>query len=98
MTRLSKRPFALIGVNLLRHEPKQLKEVMDREKLTWRSFADQGALGASWHVSGTPTLYLIDAKGLIRAKWVGNPGEKVLDSFLENLLREAEAGAGEKPR
>jgi hypothetical protein len=95
---MEKRPFALIGVNLLRHEPKQLKEVMEREKLNWRSFADQGALGAAWHVSGTPTLYLIDPHGVIRAKWVGNPGEKVLDSALEKLLREAEAGTGEKPR
>ena len=54
---------------------------MDKEKLTWRSFADpgdvgQGAIATRWNLSGTPTLYVIDPKGVIRHKWVGSPGEK----------------------
>ena len=80
----------MIGVNVANHKPKELKEVMDKEKLAWRSFADQGAIVSRWTLSGTPTFYLIDPKGVIRYKWVGSPGEKAIDSALENLLKEAE--------
>ena len=63
---------------------------MEKEKLSWRSFTDQGAIRAKWHVSGTPTFYLIDHRGLIRYKWVGSPGEKAIDTALEKLLLETE--------
>jgi peroxiredoxin len=90
--KLAKRPFAIIGVNLLGHQPKALKEVMEKEKLGWRSFADR-AIAGKWHVSATPTLYLIDHRGVIRRKWVGNPGEKALEAAIESLLQEAEGSA-----
>ena len=69
---------------------------MEKEKLTWRSFADPGAVGqgtiaAQWNLSATPTLYVIDHKGVIRHKWVGSPGEKAIDIALEKLIKEAEA-------
>ena len=42
---------------------------MEKEKLAWRSFVDVGNAGAgplarTWNVSATPTLYLIDARGV----------------------------------
>ncbi len=85
----------MLGVNVNGYDAKQLKLAMDKEKLTWRSFADPGALGqgaiaARWNVSGTPTLYVIDHKGVIRHKWVGSPGEKAIDAALEKLLKDAE--------
>ena len=80
----------MIGVNVNRHKPKELKEVMDKEKLSWRSFADQGAIAAKWNLPGTPTFYLIDHKGVIRYKWVGSPGEKAIDAAVEKLIQEAE--------
>ncbi len=78
-------------------EPAQLKAVMDKENLTWRTFADPGDLGqgpiaARWNVSATPTLYVIDHRGVIRHKWLGGPGERAIDGALEGLIREAEAG------
>jgi hypothetical protein len=68
---------------------------MSQRKLTWRSFADagdlgQGAIAARWNLSGTPTLYVIDPRGVIRHKWVGSPGEKVIDRALELLISKAE--------
>ena len=73
----------------------KLKKVMEKEKLTWRSFADagdlgQGAIAARWNLSGTPTLYVIDPRGVIRHEWVGSPGEKVIDRALELLISTAE--------
>ena len=34
--------------------------------------------------------YVIDHRGAIRYKWLGRPGEKALDTALEELIREAE--------
>jgi hypothetical protein len=66
---------------------------VDKEKLTWGSFADtQGDIAARWNLSATPTLYVIDPKGAIRHKWVGAPGAKAIDTDLEKLIREAEEG------
>jgi hypothetical protein len=69
---------------------KNLNEVMDKEKLTWRSFADDGAITSKWNLHGTPTLYVLDHKGVIRHKWVGSPGAKALDAALDKLIQEAE--------
>src|SRR5262249_7740686 len=41
---LEEKPFALIGVNTNNSEAKKLKEVMDREKLNWRSFVGDGTV------------------------------------------------------
>ena len=58
----------MIGVNVARHQPDTLKAVMDREKLPWRSFADQGDIVSRWNLSGIPTFYAIDHAGVIRYK------------------------------
>ncbi len=70
---------------------------MDQEKLPWRSFADGRAISDRWNAA-TPAYYVIDAKGLIRYKWVGNPGEKAMDAALEELLREAEGTEKNRPK
>ena len=73
---------------------------MEKANLTWRSFADpgdlgQGAIATRWNFSITPTLYIIDHKGIIRRKWIGAPGEKVIDAALEPLIEEAEGKSPE---
>jgi hypothetical protein len=80
----------MLGVNVAGHDAKVLKRVVDKEKLTWRSFADKGDIAARWNLSGTPTLYLLDPKGVIRYKWAGAPGAKAIDAALETLIDEAE--------
>ena len=61
---------------------------MDKEQVTWRSISSR-AVTSRWN-AGTPTYYVIDPNGVIRYKWVGSPGEKVIDTALEKLLHEAE--------
>ena len=88
--RLEGKPFALIGIN---SDPKrdELKEVMEKEQITWRSFFDggttRGPIASKWNVMGWPTIYVIDSKGLIRYKNVR--GEK-MDAAVDTLLKETE--------
>jgi hypothetical protein len=96
--KLGEKPFALIGVNVNAYDAKHLKEVMAKEELNWRSTADQGAIAARWNSPGTPVYYVIDPTGVIRYKWVGNPGEKAIDAGLEKLIQEAERDARKAPK
>jgi peroxiredoxin len=61
---------------------------MEKEKLNWRSFGDTGAINTKWNAA-TPGYYIIDAKGVIRHKWIGNPGAKAMDAAIEKLVHDA---------
>ena len=103
MTNLKDKPFALIGIHIGGSNAKQLKEVMDREKLTWRSFVDAGTAGAGpiatkWNLLATPTFYVIDHRGVIRYKWAGAPGAKVMDAALDKLIKSAEGNGKNTPK
>ena len=75
------------------YEPAKLKEVMEKEKLTWRSTAVDDTIVEKWNSPGTPVYYVLDPAGVIRFKWVGYPGEHALDAALERLIAEAEKQA-----
>jgi hypothetical protein len=91
--RLENKPFVLLGVNSDENRD-DLKKAMEKEKITWRSFwnggSTEGPISMHWAIYRWPTLYLIDHKGILRAKYVGSPDEKVLDEKLEALIKEAE--------
>ena len=102
MTNLKDKPFALIGVHVGGTNAAQLKNVIEKEKITWRSFADAGNAGAGpiatrWNLSATPTFYVIDHKGVIRYKWAGAPGEKVLDAAVDKLIKAARRNGKKSP-
>ena len=86
----------MVAVNTNGYSVDELKKVMAKENLNWRSFADTkkgdgyfGPICAQWNLAGTPTLYVLDHKGVIRHKWLGGPGEKAIDETLEKLIQEA---------
>jgi hypothetical protein len=83
------KPFALVGVN---SDPQdRLKQVIKKEKMTWRSFWDggdtSGPIATKWNVHGWPTIYVLDHKGVIRFK---DPREKALDDAVDSLVKEVE--------
>ena len=80
----------MIGVNSWNHAPGELKEVMAKEKINWRTFDDSGAINDGWNPPMTPAFYVIDHDGVLRHKWVGKPGAKTIDAALERLIQEAE--------
>jgi hypothetical protein len=91
------KPFALIGVNSDRDKAR-ITAGLKQHQITWRSFwcgpeGQGGKIPRQFKVQGWPTLLLIDHHGVIRNKWVGSPGDKVLDREIEKLVKEAE---GEK--
>ena len=96
---LAGKPFAVIGVNISEPNTAALKKVVEKESLIWRSFSDPrtsagwGPIAKKWNLSGTPTIYLIDHKGVIRHKWVGGASAKVIDKAVEKLIQEVEGGA-----
>jgi hypothetical protein len=103
VTNLKGKPFALIGIHVGGSNAKQLRAVMEKEKITWRSFVDAGQAGAGpiatkWNLSATPTFYVIDHKGVIRYRWAGVPGAKVMDEALDKLIKAAEGHGKNSPR
>jgi hypothetical protein len=95
--RLEGKPFVLLGVN----SDKDRKQCLDKnadQNISWRSFwngpeGTGGPISAEWNVSGWPTLFIIDAKGVIRHRFLGNPGDEKLDKFIDDLVAEAEKTA-----
>ena len=90
------KPFALIGVNSDPDREKLKKRLAD-EKITWRSFwngpkGPEGPISKAWNVRGWPTIYLLDAKGVIRYK---NVRDKQMEKAVDELLAELEKERGQ---
>jgi len=85
--RLEGKPFALVGINT---DPKgHLKQVIKKEKMTWRSWWDggdpSGPIASKWNVRSWPTTYVLDHKGVIRYRDVR---EEAMDQAVDKLLQE----------
>jgi hypothetical protein len=94
--RLADKPFALLGINsdLDREE---LKKVLKKEQITWRSWWDgggpNGPIARKWNIRGWPTIYVLDAKGVIRHCGIRG---KALDEAVDKLLQEIDSGSEKK--
>ncbi len=95
--RFKDKPFVLLGVN--GDEPgKELLEKTKALNVSWRSLQNQpdekaGKHSEKWNVMTWPTVYLIDAQGVIRKKWIGRVDPKMLDEAIETLVKQIEKGA-----
>jgi hypothetical protein len=72
--RLQNKSFALLGIN----------SDSDRDKLK-EILKTSGPIASKWNVTGWPTIYVLDAKGVIR--YLDLRG-KELDEAVEKLLQE----------
>jgi hypothetical protein len=86
--RLEGKPFALLGIDL-DADKETLKKAEEKNKITWRSWFDGrgGPIGDKWNIRFLPTIYVLDAKGVIRYK---NVRDKELDEAVDTLLKEKE--------
>lgn len=80
---LQGEPFVIIGVNSDRDRD-VIKRVKKEKNLNWRSFWDgaSGPIAEKWNIQGWPTLFVIDAEGVIRHK---GPD---FDAIVETCLAE----------
>jgi thiol-disulfide isomerase/thioredoxin len=92
--RFQGRPFALLGVNC-DEDRDRAKELIQKERIPWRSWWDRGAAGpiaTRWGVEGWPTVYVLDHRGVVRyqgAREVDDgTGQKPLEQAVEALLGE----------
>jgi thiol-disulfide isomerase/thioredoxin len=96
--RYAGKPFVLLGVN--GDGPDTLRQITAAGKVTWRCWNDgqNGPIAQRWQIDGTyPTLFLLDAEGVIRQIFIGRPmPERQLDEAIDKLLAEAEKAAAKK--
>jgi thiol-disulfide isomerase/thioredoxin len=90
VARMKDRPFVLLGVN---GDPMKeaAQKVIEREKMTWRSFQNgghDGPITKAWNISSWPSFYVLDAKGVIQVKQMAN---KMMDLEIERLTKQVES-------
>ncbi len=96
MKRLAGKPFVLLGVNS-DEDRKALKTVMEKEQLSWRSWWDggstEGPIATQWQVINWPTLFVLDANGVIRHIDAGgaNANIEAVVGVVDSLLKELAA-------
>ena len=74
VSKYKKKPFALIGIDS-DGSRSALQKLMKKNGVTWRMVADgttTGPIATKWNVQGWPTIYIIDQKGVIRYKMLGD--------------------------
>jgi thiol-disulfide isomerase/thioredoxin len=86
--RLEGKPFVLVSVSV-DEKKEDLTEFQKKEPMPWVHWWDgeNGAVAKTFRVKGFPTLYLIDAKGVIRKKWIGAPDGAALDKAVDEVIK-----------
>ncbi len=87
--RLANKPFALLGINS-DSDRDELRKTVIEEQITWRSWWDDGSVNGpiqtNWQVTLRPTIYILDANGVIRYKNVeANDLDRTIDTMLDEL-------------
>ena len=86
---LDDKPFALIGINS-DGPADEVRTMLVEHDITWRQAIDgatDGPLARGWNVSGWPTIYILDAKGVIRHR-------DLRDQEMEDAVKELLAEIG----
>jgi thiol-disulfide isomerase/thioredoxin len=96
--RMKGKPFTVIGVNGDGALP-DARRAVAREGMTWPSFwngigGPNGPISSAWNVSGWPTIYVIDAEGIIQFKdeGYGAPTSNILNGSVDELMKELAGG------
>ncbi len=89
--KMAGKPFAIVGVNSDSNR-EEIRKIAKQKNLNWRSFWNGpdgkfGPISQRWDIEGWPTIYLIDAEGVIRHKQMGGDTER-LDQVITQLMAE----------
>jgi peroxiredoxin len=94
--KMKDKPFVLVSVSADR-QVEALQKFLEKEEMPWTHWWDKGPASAvlkKYRVKAFPTMYVIDHTGVIRHKWVGNPGNDNIDAVIEELVKTAEKAKG----
>jgi peroxiredoxin len=91
--KLEKKPFALISVSA-DDKKETLQEFLTKESMPWTHWWDgtSGPVMTAYKVEFFPSIYVIDAKGVIRHKHIRGAD---LEKAVEELIKEAEVTKGQ---
>jgi thiol-disulfide isomerase/thioredoxin len=88
VVRLRGQPFTLLGVNC-EDDQGTARKVMEREGMSWPNWHDgapgEGPIAKRYHIHGYPSIFVLDAKGIIRARQARG---EALDQVVDDLLKE----------
>ncbi len=90
VVRLKDKPFALIGINS-DGDRSVVNKILKDQGITWRQAIDgdtSGPLATKWGVQGWPTIFILDAKGVIRYKDLRDQAmEDAVNTLLKEILK-----------
>jgi hypothetical protein len=78
---------------ILAADQENLGQILAKAKITWRQAAEyttRGPLATRWNVQGWPTIYVLDAGGVIRFRGLR---DEALEEAVVRLIAEAKEGA-----
>lgn len=87
--RLKDKPFALVSISADK-DLKTLTDFIEKEPMPWTHWHNgaNGGILKDWNIKAFPTIFVLDAKGVIRFK--GTRG-KEMDKAVDTLLKEIPA-------
>jgi thiol-disulfide isomerase/thioredoxin len=86
--RMKDKPLKVVSISF-DDTKEELTKFLEKEKMPWVHWFNgaDGPIGKAWNIKYFPTIYVIDAKGVIRYKGVRG---KEMDQAVETLLGEME--------
>ena len=93
--RLKNKPFALVSISV-DEKKKTLTDFMAKEPMPWTHWwnGSEGGVIEAWDVRYYPTIYVIDAQGVIRFKDLkGDELEKAVNTLLDEARSKPAKGA-----
>jgi thiol-disulfide isomerase/thioredoxin len=87
VAKLKDKPFAFVSISV-DNEKKELEDFLGKESMPWNHWWEgaDAAVVKQWNIRFFPTIYVVDAKGVIRYK---NIRGKELEDAVEKLVTEA---------
>ena len=85
--RLADEPFALLGMNS-DGDAETVRKILSENQIDWRQGilgSTDGPLANTWNVNSWPTIYVLDAKGVIRYRDVR---DQQMEEAVTKLLAE----------
>jgi thiol-disulfide isomerase/thioredoxin len=100
VARLKDQPFALLGFDC-KDDREAARKAMAREGMTWPSWYDgaagPGPIAKRYHVRTYPSIFVIDAKEIIRVRQYFTVDQDLVDKLLEEMKRPTPPPLGAPP-